>query len=973
MAANKDLTRWNRAGLSRFDYLDANAATLLEALRAGLIGHFPDWDAAKANLPADETEAQAKARLEALYAADPDDMLWQLNRQFARACHVLASHVDAYANEAYLGTATQWDNVRRLVALLDYAPQPPASAYTSLVIHAKEGAGGTLAKGLQVKNAPQDGSAPVIFETLEELSIDSELNLLRASGYGHSPQSLSGRTLVLEGKVERLKTGEPLLLEDERSGTIKAYLIQGVLDGEERTTVTVTPPLSGSFVAGYTKIHAEPGEKLAPIGPETTGAEVGRALQLTGNTGDLEVGEVVLIGSPGKKPYFQHIKRVEDERLVFEQPMGELTIEHCVVSRPVEVPVAQHGKRKTNNGSVLSTVYLAGDWTRVAGDWVADQRVLGGAKRLPMYYVFHAKYVPVGATKLAEDDKEGYTALTLEWHKDKDRVEGDQDLSVKNSQTLLLPPASPGPWRADTFLQKSNKGHLPNEIVTEQGKKTAAGDFAVLVLGSQIAWCRLAQVDVDLDHEEATLTADGGWQDRGGGPFFLTRSRVHAHFKQTARLENWRQNDTPVTGAEVPMSTLPSALTLTDNRVVIVQTGSAALKTKVKELSGSAGSYVLELADNLPTGATHGNLAINANVVSIGHGETRPQRVLGSGDATQSHQHFVLEVDEVSFVPDATQSSGVRADLELQVAGQVWEQVANLKDSGPADNHYTVRMTEVGYVRLLFGDGSHGRRLPTGTNNLRVSYRQGVGAAGNLDPGSLVKPVKPHRMVDSLEQPIASSGGAATEDVTSLRTSAPATLLTLERAVSLEDFALLARSHSSVWQARAFALRPGRRQRERVEVVVALSEGAPLLPELQTNLIDFVRSHAVPGAHVSVEEYEAVVVAFQVIVRLDYSAFDKEAVLANVKATLEEAFSLKRRRLGQPLYRGELYKVVEAVTGVENSTCEIGLPVQPLSVQPKVVKGSDGVIRVIQPADHQCVHLAIGAPKVSIYSEEFSL
>jgi len=43
-----------------------------------------------------------------------------------------------------------------------------------------------------------------------------------------------------------------------------------------------------------------------------------------------------------------------------------------------------------------------------------------------------------------------------------------------------------------------------------------------------------------------------------------------------------------------------------------------------------------------------------------------------------------------------------------------------------------------------------------------------------------------------------------------------------------EDFALLARSHSSVWQARAFQLQPVRRQREGVDVVVALADGAPL-------------------------------------------------------------------------------------------------------------------------------------------------
>lgn len=36
----KDLTRWNRAGLTRFDYIDGDAAIWLEELRLALIGQF---------------------------------------------------------------------------------------------------------------------------------------------------------------------------------------------------------------------------------------------------------------------------------------------------------------------------------------------------------------------------------------------------------------------------------------------------------------------------------------------------------------------------------------------------------------------------------------------------------------------------------------------------------------------------------------------------------------------------------------------------------------------------------------------------------------------------------------------------------------------------------------------------------------------------------------------------------------------
>ena len=45
MTGRSDITRWNRAGLRRFQYVDANAATYLEELRVRLAERFPLWQA----------------------------------------------------------------------------------------------------------------------------------------------------------------------------------------------------------------------------------------------------------------------------------------------------------------------------------------------------------------------------------------------------------------------------------------------------------------------------------------------------------------------------------------------------------------------------------------------------------------------------------------------------------------------------------------------------------------------------------------------------------------------------------------------------------------------------------------------------------------------------------------------------------------------------------------------------------------
>src|SRR5262245_42743775 len=118
MSSPTDLTRWNRAGLRRFRYVDGNAALFLERLRARLEGDFPGWKAMQA--PSTETDEEKLARVLEQYQRGRHpvrpDWGWEICRALARACHVLGEHVDAYANEGYLGTATQWEALRRLVA-----------------------------------------------------------------------------------------------------------------------------------------------------------------------------------------------------------------------------------------------------------------------------------------------------------------------------------------------------------------------------------------------------------------------------------------------------------------------------------------------------------------------------------------------------------------------------------------------------------------------------------------------------------------------------------------------------------------------------------------------------------------------------------------------------------------------------------------------------------------------------------------
>jgi len=919
--SDRDLTRWNRAGLSRFRYMDGNVVTYLERLRCAFADpdRFPHWENV-AQVSAGET---ASERLLEQYYGDRRDWAWEIGRVLARSSHVLTEYIDAYANEGFLGTATQWDNVRRLVEMLDYHPAPPASASTVLVLEAKKGVADTVAAGFQVKYSPADGGAPVVFETLEDIDINTALNQLRPAEYDRNQDSLSGTTLFLEGRVEDLKTGEPLVLEDEKTGVLRTYLIQGTQLHESATEVKIAPRLSHRLTKGYVKVHANPKERLDPVGPAAKGAEIERVLRVTEEPEGLLPGMVVWI-SDGKDAYSRRLTHVRGKRLVFDSEVGILRLDQARVGRPVVLNVSEQVERPVDQGgNVICAFKTAGDWSRLANQKIADHRIDAQKEKcLPFYTVTAARYHPADG----KDPNRGYTILTIS------RQKSDYSFPLDNPQTLLVPPAVPGEWTVDTYLEKVS-GHLPVTITTSVPKKTSAGDLAVVVTGSQVAWARLASVVVDPDEEKAELTASGSWDDRGGSDFFLGETVVYGHFKEELRLEGWQENDRVLTGTRILLAEAPDVLE--KGRTVLVERAddpSASFFTTVAKTENKD----MVLSQDLPAGFTYGNCLIVGNVVLADHGEAKGEKVIGSGDATQSSQFFAFEQENVSFVCDATQPSGVRAAIEVRVEGKTWQQVGSLNDSDPADPHYTVRMTERGCLKIAFGDGTHGRRLPTGSNNVRLIYRVGAGLEGNLPAGSLTKPAKPHRLVKAVRQPMAATGGNDMEGVESLRENAPATLLTLERAVSLTDFAYLAMSQSSVWQARAFSRPTGLGRNEKIEVVVVPSGGGDLGALGQT-LTEFLLARAIPGVEINVLPYQPRTFALDMLLSVNTEEYDPEDVASGVKTELEEAFSLEKRKLGQDLFLSEVYEVVESVTGVEHS---------------QVIINGDRTVRKV-PADDQ--------------------
>lgn len=910
-----ELTRWNRAGLDRLRYVNANAATLLEQWRAALEDRpeLAVWEAIRlSEAERDEETPQRQARLSAQYQTPTRDPAWEIGRALARSAHILAGHVNADANEGYLGTATQWENIRRLVAMLDYSPAPPASASTTLALLARGERAGTVDPGLGVRYSPPAGGPPVVFETLEPIEVDPALNGLRLEGHDRSPAILSGRVLTLPGAPKDFAVDEPLVLEDERDGRLFAHRVAAVEadDAEGWTRVALVEPVAARWglVLGATRVHRGvrerprvSGPRAASVPPAASGDS--RTVRLAIEPEGLRPGDYVYLGpSEGGRDSYRQVSEIDGRRVRVNAALRFVDVGDGFMTPARRLSTVATTHRDTAGGERIHTVRVIGDLRALQGQRIADVITVAAGREIPTFLVDRAQYVAPGESA---PDGGGYTNLNFR----------DPDARLNNPQAFLVPPTGTG-WPLEGFIRNDVDRPASRTLHTTEVRRVGLGEPVVLARGGQLAWGRLESLTAGEGGSGSRLSVERWWH-RGGGRYWLGDTLLFAGFKSQLRPRGWGHNDTPLTGRWITPQAVPDTLTRGRRVLVVGEGADAVVQARVEHVAGGR----VRLSEALDgRGMTVGNTLVRGNAVRSGHGESKPARVFGGADVTEDG--LLFEKTGIAFEPDARLPGGVRAALSVHIEGERWEQVPNLHTSGPADRHYTVRVTEDGFLRLHFGDGRYGRRVPPGRGNIRIASREGVGPSGNLPAGRLEKLAKPHPRVEAVRQPQVATGGNSMESEDALREQAPSTLLTLQRAVSLSDYAHLAASHSSVWRARA-VLGPVHAGRERRVDLVVVPAGGVFPPDLSRELHDYLRSHAPPGVRVGIRRFEDAPLGMRVVVRVNTGVFDGEKVKQAVIDRLAAAYALSARPIGEPVDVSQVYYAVESVTGVVNSRCFI--------------------------------------------------
>lgn len=134
--------------------------------------------------------------------------------------------------------------------------------------------------------------------------------------------------------------------------------------------------------------------------------------------------------------------------------------------------------------------------------------------------------------------------------------------------------------------------------------------------------------------------------------------------------------------------------------------------------------------------------------------------------------------------------------VQVYVAGTAWREVAHLLDADFNDNVFETYNDSDGYTWIQFGDGINGA-VPAVGLDIATIYRTGYGATGNLQPGQITTvyssnvtgvSIQKSTSTSGLTTSTATTGGADPETIEQIRTNAPKTFFSQQRAVTIDDF-----------------------------------------------------------------------------------------------------------------------------------------------------------------------------------------
>jgi hypothetical protein len=369
-----------------------------------------------------------------------------------------------------------------------------------------------------------------------------------------------------------------------------------------------------------------------------------------------------------------------------------------------------------------------------------------------------------------------------------------------------------------------------------------------------------------------------------------------------------------LTGTSVDLLTpLPaSVLPMNDQPILVgdvTGNGISALGT-----AATADPYTVGLSSISPAVTLNSPLNVFLDLLSVSRGKTVANEVLGSGDATITNgQEFVLQKSPLTYLQSgaSTSGAGYKSALQVWVDGVRWSEVPSFYGQPPNAQVFVTREDNQNKTHVQFGDGVNGARLPSGTNNVVASYRYGSGAE-SPDAGTLSVILQSWPGLKSIVNPVPVGGGSDPDPAAKIKTYAPQSVLTFGRAISADDYEVIAAQAPGV--ARAASYWVWDPAQERMLVKIYVGDDANAVASANTALA----AASDPNRPLQVIQATPVPLVLQLSLIVDPRYVAQEVVNGVTAALIDPdngLFGLNVVRIGQSVFHSRISKVCLSVPG----------------------------------------------------------
>jgi predicted phage baseplate assembly protein len=942
----------NRPGLDALAYRAGTYPTFFAAMRARLsAGDYP----ALAGLTTHDVSDPAVALLDA----------------WAVAGDVLTFYQERIANEGYLRTATERRSVLEQARLIGYRPRPGVASSVYLAYTIDPNAGPVeIPAGALVNSVPGPGEQMQAFETSDALEARPEWNELRVRmSQPQTPRSILDQGLFLNGTAAGLNVGDALLVDFGVGRGLEPFRVYGITPdaGADRTQVQLVTWDGQPPAAALVEATVRPLTSTDRFGVDPGTATAARVLEMLDEVGargasDDREGLAAYLGDalPALAGVLDTAETSGWTRLLpwlREVVTGLSGLHRLVADGPPGSGIRPEAmiRGAPAFGDVLDRLEAPPSLPPRSSRQLSRSVATALAPHADIYPALLAAFKPQLKPVL-------YTALGHSPAAPESQV---HVLALRHAaplfgasaprQAILLRGTMQRPeWDLETD-EKGNVAHLdrvyPGVSATSVVLivRPESAKFPRTLLTTATAAAEVSRSAYGLSGRITRLEVAKDWWNPA------TDGQQGEDFDQTAVLrattvfcqaEELHLADAPigddVCAGELELDRLYDGLgsgrwmILSGERADIpgttgvpaselVMLAEVAQRVKLTAAIGKKSLFDQPLpGDSLHTFVTfasplaycyrRGSVVLNGNVVHATHGETRAE-VLGAGDASQALQTFTLKQPPLTFT-SAPSVTGTVSTLAVRVGGVSWPEAGSLAGLGPASRGFLTRQDDEGRTSVVFGDGDHGARLPTGQDNVQATYRSGIGAPGNVQPGQISLLATKPLGVKAVTNPLRASGGADRDGRDDIRRNAPLAVLALDRLVSVQDYADFARTFAGIGKASAARLSDGTRTQVHVTIAGAADIPIDVTSDLYRNLNVALHQFGDPflPVAVGVRELLALVVSAQVKVLPGY---DWELVEPAIRTRLLDAFGFGWRELGQDVLPSEVITAIQGVAGVD--------------------------------------------------------